>query len=97
MKKFKYVIICLPIAAFILILIPRVFSLQLDPGEPPPPFYSKYLIGPWIVAAIFFYPTTWLASQGGQPPFSIVHKVLMLIWAGGISMILYRMLIREKM
>jgi hypothetical protein len=86
-RYFRWFITLLPFSPLILFVIPKAFAVMPEPGEFIP-WYTKYTAIPWLLTAMYVYPTTWLTNRVGFRIFGPVHVLLMLAYAVGISFVL---------
>jgi hypothetical protein len=90
-RSFRWIITVLPFAPLILFAIPKAFVVMPEPGDFIP-WYTRYTEVPWLLTAIYVYPTTWLTHLIGFRIFGSVHIGLMLAYVVGISFVLRRAL-----
>jgi len=90
-RSFRCIVTVLPFLPLILFVIPKAFVVIPEPGEFIP-WYTKYTEVPWLLTAIYVYPTTCITSLTGFRIFGPAHVVLMLAYAVGISFVLRRAL-----
>ena len=90
-KSIRWIIAILPFLPLILFVIPKAFVVMPEPGEYIP-WYTAYTEIPWLLSAMYVYPTTALTYLLGFGVFGPVHVILMLAYAIGVSSILRRAL-----
>lgn len=91
LRKYRWVIIILPFLPLVVFMIPKALVIMPEPGEYIP-WYSKYTTIPWLIAAFYVYPVTFIANVFGFRPFTPFHVIFVLLYAGAISFLLYRLI-----
>ena len=89
----RWVAILSPVLAVLSLLLiealPQGFSFMM---ERPIPWYTPFTSAAFIVGAFFVWPVTLLLTPFGVIPFSPVWVVGALLYGGGLSFVLYRVL-----
>ena len=63
-------------------------TLMREPGDP---WYIGITTLWFLVASFVFYPASLLASMINQPAYGIVHWLLMVVWAGVLSYVCWKL------
>ena len=89
----RWAAILSPVLAVLSLLLiaalPQGFSFMM---ERPTPWYTPFTSAVFIVGALFVWPVTQLLGPFGVMPFSPVWVVGALLYGGGLSFVLYRVL-----
>jgi hypothetical protein len=91
-SRLVHLIALFPVLPLIVLFIPKAIVLMPEPGEYIP-WYTKYTALPWLLTAFYVSPTTTLTQLLGFAVFGSVHIALMLVYAGGISLVLHRVMV----
>jgi uncharacterized membrane protein len=82
-------VVLLPFLPLVVFAIPDAMTFMPEPRDP---WYTQYTTPVWFVCFMYVYPVTGFLRIFGIKPFSVIHILGMILYAGAIAALLYRLL-----
>jgi|SRR5215208_2414205 len=95
MQRVRWGLVILPLLPFLPLLVFAIPDAMTLMPEPYDPWYTPYTTPVWFCSAIYVYPVTIFLHLLGIQPFTPVHIIGILTYAGIISYGIFRMLSRK--